>query len=568
MADVFGALAANTAQAQTAKQQVASIYDQLAGMADQMITLVAGGTVDGETPMSLEAKELGALEVQNKKARLYDSINNGAGFEAFSQQMTDKLVAAINTRTEAAKVVQQKEAVGLFDNPVQFLVNQVTLGDDYARLKGADTEVAAISQGMQQLNAQMQQTAQTNNEYAKIRTAAGVESKVNAIKSMLDAKALQAKAESLRTNAEGIERVFKFDSVGLENAMRQQQLEYQAESHAMQRESLAMQREDRVAKRLALQQQLDALEDTKQRDAFRAEAIRQAMISEGADPVAVSKYITDTNVDKLLKTPGPEGKKLQTWLELGTDMVMSGKKILGDSALEVYTMKNNLGIKPKNQVQIDLLDILDKSVAEGSTKGGKDVKVVDQLASTAYVDRLNTYRNAVDGRDESNPYRAPPLETLMNQQAIRQTPWYKVVIAPQIAAGGLKTSDPQTIIDLSVAAASSGKISFEAAMDGVLKTYITAVDLNKTANEYTKFGAPDQTLFNAKLTAPKTGVALADVALFGNSPLKRYVTVPLNDREALKRYLMQRIVAERGLRGVADIRPNAVAGVISQTQEK
>lgn len=526
MDDIYSALKNNQQQAAQAASGLSDIYLQISSIADELVNTAQAGLIQGETKESFAAKEIGALELQNKKQQFSQSLNNGEGFEAFNARLTQQLVEAVNQRNTAAEIVRQKESVGLFDDPLGFLFNQLTIDDDYAALKGADQKVQAASSGLQAINAQMQHTSQTFNEYAITRTAAATDSKIAAFEQELKAKGLGARIQALQTNAHGIEAVFRMNEQQLDAAFKLHQI-------AVADENRAEARDDRTLRKMMLQEKLQELQDKEEGKQFKVQAIRYALEREGTPTEIAAAQVNTGNVDRLL-TDAVTKKRYGTLYELGTDaLANNGVVRYGNSPTEVLMTMQSLKLQPRNEVQKTLVDLAFNADKAAAMQAGKDMNARVASSSELYVKTLKAKQSAIDPKDGSNPYQAPPLSVLAQSEAVKNSALYQKVFAPQIAAGVQDTNDATQITNQAIAAAKAGTITFAELDYGLKNFYSAAVRLNSEQNQYEKFGAPDQIAFRAKL--PIAGPNTAGLSSI----------VDLTNDEARKMYLLRRLTMSK-----------------------
>lgn len=518
------------------------IMDNILGISD-LVSLT--GDSRGETPLSVEVREAGLLEAQNKKQKLYNSIGS-EGFAKYSNQLSDQLVAAISDRNEAAKIVQEKESVGFFDNPLEFIMNQLTLDDDYARLEGADTVAKSASVGLQQLNASMQQTAQTENEYAITRNTAAIDSKLNAIKAELDIKVLNARGQALQTNAQRIEALMRADGEVMDTQIKR----YNLEAAAEQREFMRSQKADYDAEReLRIQERklkLQALEDMKLSNEQKANLVRNAMVATGVPAEVAAAQVSANSIERLLKEPGMVGKRYQTYYEMGASAQLDGTLKYGDSAIEAASTVDQLGIPVKNDVQKTLLQYTKDAMNSPTLAAVTDKKARISEAERVAQTIAESKRMVIDSKDMSNPYQAPALSILVDQKAVKESELFAKVIAPQIIGAGLKEANPEILVEHTVGALAAGKISLDGAVKGLNLLYGVAVDYNNANNKYKSFGYKNQNTYPVQLPGGITGVKMSK-------------PIDLMAEVQLRKYLTLRTMTERGI--MRNIDWNKLSGV-------
>jgi hypothetical protein len=551
MSSITDLFTANTQEAQDASTKVSNIFSEIsAASSDLMDTILGTRDSRGDTALSLETRELGALEAQNKKSQTYLQVGmGGEGSAKISNQLAEVLRTSVLERNAAAQEVADKKSVGLFDNPIEFLVNQFTLPDSEDKLEAANVKVSAAADSMGKINSFLQQTAQTENEYATTRTAASIQSQTSALQNELKVKSLSANIEALRLNAQGVESVFKLNSVQLDNAVKQFTVQAQQESLAYQREARAGMAQQRQLNTMLLQEKLDQIQDVKEGNAIKAQYVQYAMIKSGVPEDKAILEVNANNVDRLLKLPGEVGKKYQLLMEMGSSAAANqGVITLGDNPVEVLTSTARLGLR-RTPEQEQVYNIV-KSAYEQSAAVNKDKKTLPATAETRLSEIVTPMLSNIKPADGTNPYNLPPLKVIAQSQGVQQTPWFKTVVAPQLAAANASNIDPSHLLDLTRAALSEGKINIEQAAQGI-NTYVAAgALLNNTKKEFVKFGMPSQTSYVTEVSKinPNTrDYLISPVGAAAGLVATGKVKLNLMDPIAVKKYL---VTSELGNRGI------------------
>ena len=149
-------------------------------VSEAMAKAVAAGTdANGDTALSLETRKLGELEAQQKKSEFYAAIGMDAQGQAkISNQLATAFKENVQRSLETAQSIRERESVGLLDNPLAWIVNQLILPDERNALDANMQEGNVIKASMNQLNNALQQTAQSEAAYAKTISAVSVDSQV------------------------------------------------------------------------------------------------------------------------------------------------------------------------------------------------------------------------------------------------------------------------------------------------------------------------------------------------------------------------------------------------------
>jgi len=122
--------------------------------------------------------------------------------------------------------------------------------------------------------------------------------------------------------------------------------------------------------------------------------------------------------------------------------------------------------------------------------------------------------------DQTNPFHAPPMETLVEfSTAIKNSPLYQQVLKEY----KMKEMSPQTIVNASVAGIRSKRVTIEQAARGITTIFNVAADYNNTMDGgFRRLGLPNQLSYNAELERPVTGLELlgATTKTLYTSPLR------------------------------------------------
>ena len=521
-------------------QNYQSIIDAVLGIADKV-----PNTVD---LVSAEAQMVGELEAQNKKAALYNSIGK-EGFSQFANQLTGQLTAAIEQRNALAQQIQQKESVGFFDNPIEFIFNQMELDDDYANLKGIEVSANSAALGLQQLNVSMQGTAATEREYAVTKNEAAIQSKLNAMKAEIDIKVAGATIDAHKTNAQRIESLMRADAHVMQDMVISYNLQERDEQMQLAKKNvdeMDQEKELRIAERKLRLDQFQQL--TLSRDS-QAKLIQNAMVLSGVPSEVAVREVSAASVESLLKQPGAVGKRYQLYLEMGAAKELEGSLVYGDTALEAASNIRFLGIPPKTEVQKQVLSIVDQAQQSPALIAFTDKKEKVRQAEKIAQDTMGKYRDVIKSGDASNPYTAPAFSVIAAQDTVRNSPWFAQVILPS----QVQSTDPKLIVEHTVAAVKSGKITLEQAAAGITAFYTTAVDYNNAQNNYPAFGFQKQVSYKTLLQTPHFSVPgpipflnSAVDGLYGERKIN------LMDPLEVKKYLLLKGITDRGLIGVTD----------------
>lgn len=464
-----------------------------------MMSAVFSGTDDrGDTVLSKETKLLGELEAQGKKSEFYSAIGmGGEGAAKISNQLATKYKESLTEALQLSDNIKQRESVGLTDNPLSHLWNQLVLPDEIAARDAALGVAKVASDGMATVNQMAQQTAKTEEEYAATLSRASVESQVNAVKANIDAKAAQVRVQSLATAAQDVQSVFAADGQRLQAISMGVQAKHSAASLAMAQASAS-----REAVRFADWKEQKELGEQATADAVGY--INLSLQAQGRPPIDNLKLAT------ALKTRGIAGlpQELQARLENGFFMAGTGQQVYGGTLSKALEFS---GIT-QTPVPTEVAHVYNAAVSlvTQDPNAPKNNKAAMQQAIDAKAQELLKMSAAkINSKDETNPLLIAGAKTISESAAVKQTKLYSAVLEPEITAGQLNTRDIGSIINKGLAAYQAGKISIKELGDGI-ETYLNVgINANIAKAQFDKYGlaAPITRpgggfIYNAELTVP------------------------------------------------------------------
>lgn len=519
-----------------------NIIDAVLGIADKI-----PNTVD---LVSAEAQMVGELEAQNKKTALYNSIGK-EGFSQFANQLTTQLTTAITERNALAKKIQEKESVGFFDNPLEFIFNQMELDDDYANLKGIETSANSAALGLQQLNASMQSTAATEREYAVTKNEAAIQSKLNAMRAEVEIKAASATIDSLKSNAQRIDALMKADAHVMQDMVVRYNILDREEQLKLARQNAEEMDEEKQLRIQERQLRLDQFKQLQISRESQAKLIQNAMILSGVDPQVAMREVSAASVESLLKQPGAIGKRYQLYLEMGAAKELEGSLAYGSTATEAFGNIDFLGIPLKTEAQKQMRAIVDQVSTSPALAMFTDKKEKALQKEKLTQQEVGKYRELIKSGDASNPYAAPAFSVIADQTTVKESPWFTEAIAPS----QVNSTDPKLLVEHTLAALKAKKISLEQAAAGVTAFYTTAVDYNNEHNNYKAFGFEPQVAYKTLLPSPQSFMSLGGIAHVGpilSKAVSGDVKINLTNPLEVKKYLLLRSVVDKGILGITD----------------
>ena len=500
LASIMQSASSAFSELQSGVEEIKSLSGQSIIVADALAQALADGTnAQGETALSLKTKELGELETQKNKSDFWAALGMDAeGNAKISNQLATSLQENIRQSTELAKSVREKESVGLLDNPLAYIWNQIVLPDERNALAASLQEGDVLKTSLASVNQALQQTAQSEALYTKTRTAASIDSKIAGIESDFQAKALKARYDALQMNAHNVETIMKAPM---------QVLDFQAKIVGLrnQEEHMALAREAASRERVRFQEWLDDKKETEEAIVARTNYANATAKQLGLPEFKVK------DVELAMKGKGTPGMKerIDEMATVGYINANSGAQgaRYGTKFTEAMDFATKVGV----HVPVAVSDVTSQAYARVSKlieegKVAKNDKKAIAASLDAEVEKLSKgWLKQIDPKDKNNVYAAPDLTVMLQQEAVKASPLGQV-LAVQAKAGGLKDTNPDVIMELGLAAVAAGKLSWQDYSEGVRLFYTAASQYNNQQHQLERFGILGQDSYNAKLKVPNVSI--------------------------------------------------------------
>lgn len=472
------------------------------------------------------AKDVADLEAQNATIAGFEK----AGGNELQAMLLETLQADIK-RTQDL----QKQYLDIADNQptgIQFvdtIINSFSGMQTQMELAAAEDKQQTTLRNLQSMTAATESVNQTNLLTKKTLNEEVISQRMKALRAEASFKIAQQDIANVETNARGMDMLARADAQMLDmRAQLYKQAENQ-EDRAFQREvmdqrrtefnqqleewkirkpsmelSLDQQRlayEDatdpatRTARRIQLEREEKEYSDILRFEIDAVEAVQRAESS-------MSKALTEPSIIiRNLQSSGPTRMQYEKLMEIGADPDAA----LGADAYEAA--QNILIIDPTSsskstkykKVLEDTSRALEAEYAKDPTKIPKTEEGRKQQFNAAAEAGMATYAKEIKSGDASNPYAAPPMDTLASIKAVADSPLYKKILAPK----GYKEVDAQNIVDSAIQGVLAKQITPEQAARDVTTLFKAAVDYNNTIQGgFKRVGLSAQTSYNVSLKRP------------------------------------------------------------------
>ena len=505
--------------------------------ADAMLQTAIGGSAQ----IIESAKQLSALGIQN--ARLKAANAAGTNLKDVGERITG-LTQVVHDeyakREQALAEVSRKKSVTLFDNPVEYILNTLTINQDIEAHNTANQRLANAKGQIADLNALTQTTIQTQNSLDESITTATMDAGNKALAAKANMLANASSVQALVHNSDGIRAALTADRAITQNqfsAFGAQKSEQQAQ---MALEQLNFQREkflqDREARKLAQGSDAEILD--------KVNKGRVARMGPNAD-VIVPGSLRAASVLSLLKSNSLAGQEYAQDFMTGERYVTTGgKRVLATSAANAVEVLDRFPVymTPSQEPIKDVLKTAYAEALSGKAVLGKaplDTKnkaQVEQYINQRVNELLANQAAKIVPGDETNPYNIGKLKTLIDSSpALQQSSVVQKLVAPMIAAG-TDVDNPKMLFAAAAAALKAGTISY-AEMTTIPQLYQVGVDVRNADRQFEAFGIASKNTYNVEL-------GLHPGALWGGKQ-----TVNLSDTaeyaRAMNKYLASQMFFER-----------------------
>jgi hypothetical protein len=486
--------AAETAARITGNSQMAESISQ-----QQALNAATAGENDA---IVIEQKGKAELEAQRNSRKFAVAIGSDIGastdvLTSLGMQYTQATAESI----QAADRVKQKQSVGLMDNPIEYIMNQITIGDDINYANAAQEKVTAISTAMAGINQATQSTAATQNAIKETVTAATIKAAADNVKLKADAEAAKWNLEALKYNTTNLLELQKLTETQLNNQFQlkgamnaERQMEIAAGNLALARES----------HRVAMEEKLERINAKKAEKAEQDElvtTINKGLAIQGLNPIDGTKAITI-----LTKLGGPMKEILMAAYNSGSIQQANGVSVIaetpGQAAATLMRSGSQLGksAAPAMGPVVDLIkSTLQETANDPKLQGAKEHEIIKAANGNIKAITAQMSKNIKVG-DNTNIYSPPTLPSIVEAvPTVTQSPFFQKVLAVQVT-NGLNEFDPNKLLSLGASAVASGTVTVEEVADGISKLAKGAAATNNATKDYMRVGVPKQDAFNTTLT--------------------------------------------------------------------
>lgn len=504
LGDILNTVNQQFKEIEGAKELVQTIQAGRKQAQQQLETAVSNaGISDGrggrDTAITVQAEEMAALNAQNqtRKAATAMGSNMDDASEILTQLSSEVRSSAVNA-IDKAKIVDEKASVGLLDNPIKYIYNQITMDHSIEEANAAKNRFVTADAALTRVQNLTQELPKTAAAIAATRSAATVESKITAVQSAVDANVARIKIENADKDIAGIGQLQAMSAQQIQALGTAYSAKNAAEHLAISKATLKLHQDeaDRRTKEWNEKMEKKALDEQETKDL--AGYVSNGLAQMGYKELATAPH---SKIIQLLKLKDPI---YMDALKIGMTAATTGKPGLSDDPAQVarVIVQHKVPLDPSQEKikEIYKQAISDAANPAMAVKAGVDVSKMDQV--TKYAGKLVSEKAAhqhgnIDHRDQSNIYAPPPIEAVVAIPAVANSNWYKEVLSSQVA--GIKETNPELLIALTSDAVKAKKISYKDASQGLHVFFTASAGLNNVTRNYKGLGLPQQTAFNVSL---------------------------------------------------------------------
>lgn len=485
------------AQTQQAQAQ-SDLLSQNQDLANQQADAISSaGNLTAQAEM---IKQQGELETQKKRTQAANAFGTNVGdvsdiITQIGQNMRQTAIDLVNQQGEVSKIEANSD---LINNPIGWF-NDLLNGDEARNKRDALAQQFDTQQKVAQgLNAQTQQTVQTQNAITETLSVASIQATADATKQLADAKALESKIQG---NSYGANAIQVMREVGAQDFNRQMQVYNQVTEDQRWKEGFALRKEQFEAVR---EQRLRG----KVEDQYYVDAAAQINLYNKS---AGLPEVTSNQVRATLNQSGKVGELMRDRQTQGFQMQESGgTKMFGDTPSETITriQRDNPKLPPSyapaSTVLNDSMTLASQKMAQEFMDPikGPELKKDKQAQARIYDETVKGYAMQAQSNVKSgkgNPYEVVPISNVTAENpALAQSKFGKIVLDTLVATG-----QPHPTPDLLIATAASslekGEISFNEARDGITGFFNQAVAIKNSTGGFLQLGVPLQEGYKTKL---------------------------------------------------------------------
>ena len=483
------------ASANQAAAHLNTIRDQNFKDTDGLIAAIMGGMVGGDTDVSLRAKLLAEQEAQQNARKVYEAVGQGEGYPALVSNQIFKYESTLQDSQELAGTIAKRESVGFFDNPLEYIWNQIMLPDERNALNAKLAEANVAKKRITDTNEMMSQERRIENEFKTTVSAATIDSQTDALRQELAAKGYVAKLDANSKNAALTVQATNLQGQQLEIAQRFATIQSSVEH-------LAMAHEAATQARAKFDEWVKENKDKADFNEQITQWYNAGQLAAGKEPLTTDRVATMFKLH-------PEQSRAM--IDAGVASITAGKPVLGASPwFAQNTMLAARTAIPDSDAYVRDAFAAGNSAIQAAVKAGAlkegDKNQVPTTFNKGAVSYMTEMQKSVDYNNKNNPYILPSPSALTtgdspSKEILSSALWQKS-LASKVEAGVLTDSDPKKIIDFALQDYKEGKITLPEIAEGIKSYYSSGMVINNEFRKFERYGLPPQGQYIASIKLP------------------------------------------------------------------
>lgn len=465
-------------------------------------------TVAGDVAVVNAAKNAADLKAQQEQIR----IGRAAGIdpETGANILVDTVakLRTANAETEQnLKVYRKKNESSFLDNPINWVVDQITLPIAEAKLEGSAKESALYADQLNKVNTTLQNSFQTTEKLKESITAASAEAATRVATAASLVESQKYALEALKYNTQGIQDAqnatqeqlsYLYNSFNAQKA--EEQLKLAQDSGALARERFNFEKSIR-------QEQLDAKREGKVLDEVLLEKINLGRAASGMEPVTGPEAQF-----ALAKMKSGAGGDIQTYYEIGDKVKSTGATYFGNTPAEAMrTLQNTATNLPDIRKETTaVLSAAMQALQQSKTVDHKDKTAVDGFINKFVNDQIGAQYKSITPNAQ-NLFDVGDLSSYLTLSAIKDLPVTQKVLAP-LAQSGVALNDPKMVLGFMKKAVKDGTLTTSQIAD-LATVYRKANLINQQARDFKSIGVIPPNAgrnYNAKVSTFGRPLDMAD----------------------------------------------------------
>lgn len=402
------------------------------------------------TPLQVASENIAALEAQSRNQSIAKSLGISPDATADLQnQLATMFMEATKASMAQTQHVNELKSVGLFDDPLQFLVNQVLLPDEINKLNAHQSTAADALGKIQGINQAVQQTSVTSNLIQSHITDATLDDQLAAAQAELDNKRSGLRYKNNMDAAHLIKEIAAMDAAKFSLYSHLYQYEASADAELARKEARAA------------ASALESVAQQKYNDEKKALAHRLALINEAE----IWKYGQAKTSEEDLRVKPNVDKQFYAYAarmaDLGANLKHGMPVVAGENITErVASFQSDAPKYNTTAVGEKLIALQNKVYADvrAENKGAKPEEI-NQKAEERFKVHMDNMRLNVDPADQTNPYSLEGLAAYDMMRSVSENPAYKYFRT--IEQDKTKPFDSDKFLHTVLPAIQKGQISYK-----------------------------------------------------------------------------------------------------------